>query len=833
MVDLEGSSEIVSVESATHKKRIPIVPPGFQTIVPATVARQEQQELMTDRLGSYSDATKRAARMESGAEDPMGREDRIYALTVSGRDIAGGAAEDPLETYRRERGLDQNREELLGQLERLCSFEKGLELLNHVIAKNGEYYTGMETVNKTYPNITRAEVTIASLLKRFPQLLIDSGHSLDGPPKTEEELKRAAQVNVSGVSTYGIEFSLDINNIKDTDKESPFLNAGIQGAPLQDGQVEVVDYIPQVHEILEDLISLSIGSQRLFERVWDKSDMSLVDGFAKLDRRAMSAVVGREIGSSESLRDLISALSLEQKTEYEEEKRQIDTLVARNILINPNTGKEFSANDVVKLVGLIGDLPDELISDTPFEGYVIPSGTGILFIDPQSHQRFYRPLHPYHIREALGGIHYESVDVSNYNHVVNGIMADLFSNIQGKIATSIEQDGEDPSLLEGLLWDAKVRFGVSFETQIGIDLKRIQELNGVTTEKHERVIGYKIGVEELRFLNDILRLVPGEFLEGVKTVRKQVGHAFDLVNYVQGVSELAHYSRWDRSITLSQAPEKPFGVLSPQERDIYAFTVLHEIAHGVWPSINRVDWQDISHAKGLKAAESADEFITQYAKAGPEEDFAEHFAAYIFHAQEFREAAQKSAAMKSKYEFIRKMFEGLTGGDREYPQLSKFTIGELHDYATKIVEGHTLDEALAEEQRRNDLQEVRMRGKMSGIVTSLDKGSAVDVVKERKDEVEPDFEAQSDPDIDEVIEGERRLGYKSEAVSNFLDYFAEHLPEGKAIRLANRIYELIEDEEVDRAIRLAQKNADEMYWEDIEAEVNRIAEDREKGKDKR
>lgn len=831
MVNSEGSSEIISVEHTGNKKRIPIVPPGFQLVVSADVVRQEQQELMRDRLGSYSEATRRAARMEGDVEDQFEREDRVSALTISGKNLAGGMVDDPLETYRREHGLDQRREELLKKLEKLCSFERGLKLFNNAVKRTGEQYVDMEGVNKKYPNITRAEMVVAALLKRFPQLLVDSGQSLDSPPKTEGELKRASQVNVSGVSTYGIEFSLDLNNIKDADRENPFFNAGIQGAPLQDGQVEVVDYIPQVHTILEDLVSLSISSQRLFERVWDKSDISLVDGFSKLDRKVVEAVLERSIDSGESLKALISGLSTEQKAAFEQERGKIDAHVARNILINPNTGKEFSANDVVKLIGILGDVPEELVSDTPFEGYVIPSGAGILFIDPQSHKRFYSPLHPHHIREALGGIHYESVDVSNYNHVVNGVMTDLFSNIQGKIATSIEQDGEDPSLLEGMLWDAKIRFGVSFETQIGVDLKRIQELKGVTSEKHERIIGYKIGVEELRFLNDVLRLVPGEFLENVKAIKKEIGNAFDLVNYLEGVSELAHYSRWDRSITLTQIPEKPFGVLSPQEREIYAFTVLHEIAHGAWLSVKSAEWQDISHAKGLGEIESADEFITQYAKASPEEDFAEHFAAYIFHAQEFREATQKSVVMKSKYEFMSRMFEDLAGANREYPQLSKFTIGELHDYATKIVQGHTLDEALAEEKRRSDLDEIGRRSKNSGVVVSLDKGGAGDVIKKRKSEVEPEVEDQLDPDIDEVFNQEQRLGYKSTAISDFMDYFAEELPEAKAKGLANRVYELIEDGEIEKAINAAIRNVDDIHWEEVEDRIRKIAEDIESGQD--
>jgi hypothetical protein len=48
------------------------------------------------------------------------------------------------------------------------------------------------------------------------------------------------------------------------------------------------------------------------------------------------------------------------------------------------------------------------------------------------------------------------------------------------------------------------------------------------------------------------------------------------------------------------------------------------------------------------------------------------------HGKEFRERAQSSQALRDKYDFLRCIFTAEDGTQVEYPQLSDFTIVEVH-----------------------------------------------------------------------------------------------------------------------------------------------------------
>ena len=61
-----------------------------------------------------------------------------------------------------------------------------------------------------------------------------------------------------------------------------------------------------------------------------------------------------------------------------------------------------------------------------------------------------------------------------------------------------------------------------------------------------------------------------------------------------------------------------------------------------------------------------EEFVTAYASTTPEEDFAEHFAAYIVCPTEFRRLASTYPALSLKYGFMKELFEGKEFEDRYY-----------------------------------------------------------------------------------------------------------------------------------------------------------------------
>lgn len=824
----------VSIPKAIKRRpqKISLVPQGFRLTISPSEAREEREEVYAGRNKSFSSAIDRVAGLNTAFD--LDRSRRTTALVASsGSALATVFELDPLEEYRAQTGRTEEREQLMIELHKAYSFEKGLRLLNDAVGH--EKYHSMQEVNQDFPNITKYEMVLFSLLRSFPRLYLATGLSTPRHPKTEEEILQSSIPNVVGVTIDGLELATDFSEIRQFEESDIYQNLGITAVQELSSSSEFVDFRDDVKKNLRKLIPLTIKSQRLFERLWERFDIALQDGFVKMDRVAAEKVLGKTLSKGISQKDINQMFNDEQEKEWEQEKKIFDEKIAKCIIINPLTQEVFRTQDIIKLIGLLKKFPEFLVGDKPFEGYVVPMGTGVLFVDHASEQRHFFSFYPYYIREALQGISQEAIDPTKYNQVLNAIFHEITNSIRPKVLAEVEQTGEDPSLIEGKFIDLIVRYGIDVNPNSFFDINKSDDWHDVwvsrTGKRHIGEVLYKFGSDELENIAHLLRLVPDQMLKEIKRIRKRIRSTADLTAYLEGTIELGHYNRVTKTIVLDQIEGKPYASLKPEEKAICAFTLLHEIGHGTWYNLEenlQNEWYSFLPDQGKGTTKNPDDFLTWYSKISPEEDFSESLAAYILHGQDFRDAAEKNNVIAKKYHFIKKLFQHFTGEDREYPQIIPFSLAQVH--AFNEIHKHSLDEAINEFFKREAEDDISIQERTARISKTLD--AKVEDVLEKDD---PELNKLIDETISERVDSELQIAYKRTMVNEFRDYFANSSDESQAIKRANRLYSMIEEGETDNAIKFALTLIDELDEEEMGELVQlikKITEDIDTGKDR-
>lgn len=819
----DNSSQSTELEPFISQEST-LVPKGFQMQVSTHKARMDEQTISRERTGSFSGSYSRAKKIESSIQD-IERFDKEQALLSGSENALMVLQTDPLEEYRKQAGLSEERDKLLHELSESYSFDWGLRLLT-LASDRKERYLTMEEVNADFPNLTKSEVTLFSLLERFPNYMIGK---FPGSNDTDIlDLKRASIAFVGGVTINGIEVRLDLNNQTDQDRSDVYVNKGMTGK--NDGEFsEDVDFEPEVKEIFSNLIALTVTNQRLFERIWDTFDVSLLDGFVKMDKMAVENVLARELTTSEKIAEVISRLSSDEKVLVNNEKAILDEALGKNIVVNPLKRQIYAPQDLVRLIGLMQETPDIFFHDEPFEGYMIPYGTGLLFTDQNGNKNYY-PFHDHYIREELRGLYYESVDATKYNHVMSQLFTDVRLDIQRDIQQEMEEDGVDPSLLEGMQLDAKLRYNLDFNSDEGQLIRENTSLfEG--SDKYSRETPVKIGVDEINQIIAAVRLVPQEFLSNIKGFQKRIDSLVSMQQLISGAVEAANYNFFTKTITMKQPPYYPFNAKTPEDRAVYVFTVLHEIAHGVMRDFDMkmyFEWDAISHAQGITQTPESTEYLTTYARESKQEDFAEHLASYVFHGEEFRNKAESDSTLKLKYEFMKKVFEKIGGNVREYPQISPFSFEQLHVYGEEFAKKMELADAAEKLKKMEEESEVAMRKKSEQVFSRDEGNESHDVLLPEETEAAID---ERDVTIEDRINLEKQIGYKRNAIENFIDYLAADFSQEEAERRARKLYQLLEDDEYEDAIVYAKRFMGEDYWDEIEDRITQIYEDISSGND--
>lgn len=822
----ESLGNEVLVRSTNLKDLLPV---GFNLQITAQQAATEQQGLVQDRIISFSQATERVVEMEARRPE-VDPEEAIHALTklLDAGYALGLYKIDPIEQYRIDQGLTAKRESLYRELYKKLSAKKGLELFNRLSGRN---YQDIDQLNRDCPHVMQTELALFSLVNTIPKSFIEFGK-----PRTEMDalLVESDEFSVPmiiGASVEGLLCTADSEDPNVIASIDAYGQLGITGAP---GPVETVFFEDSTAKIVTELISLTISNYRMHERVINCAPNALVDGFSQADKWILRQLMGERFNSGIPLGQLISGLTPDQRQKFAEAKDKFDHQIAQVRVIDLNQGKELRMDDIVKILGVLDSIPKVLLSEQPpFQGFFVPYGPGVMFLDGEGQPMQFVPYRPFYLRNALQGLYYETVDVGKNNLTMTLIFNDLARQAAAVIARDYEKGRDTLSALEEIKIDTQLVCGIDLDILPRMDIEEViheadaRHQMGAVTMLEPRL---KIGLEEAKQFFETLKLLPKELLKGVKTIRKSSRKKLTLEQLLTGAEEVASFDKIRKAITLYEEPMLPYVAFSPELRVLRSFVIIHETAHSFWNSIPielRKQWQGISWDEGGVKKDELSGFLTLYSHvANPEEDFCDHFASYVLHADEFRARIRDNISLDSKYNFIKQFLANRLGRMLEFPQISPFSLEKIHGAVNQQLQKFTEEQALIMMERREEEEELSARKAIESVSPSTDRDQAVDVIKPAEN---AEIESSSDS-ADEQQFKQDLLDFKRESINTIIDYIAGELDEKRAISISQRIYDLVFDSEIEEAKRLARKYIEDRddYREFVE-ELEQMHEDLENG----
>ncbi len=731
---------------------------------------------------------------------------------------------DPLESYRESVGLAAEREKLLFELKSQLSFERGLEIFNIKAEKHlGKKFENVNEINKIYPDMTKETILMFSLITEVPDIFFNelplNSNSPHDKNKTNYLIPAILGATPSGL-LIGDE-TIDPNLIYQDDV------LGNLGITDTDGSIIITDFTPEVKKLINKLIPLMITCQRLHEQVWNYSDTSIVDGIAKLNRFALSQLL-KDLPEDKSNTNILNSMRYEEKIQYSKKRDELYKKFSKNIIVDPYSNTLLLPDKLLHLIGILDHIPASLLQDEPFSGIFIPYGTGISFINNQGQIIENTAYHPFYIRRALQGIYNEQSNSKPENITIGNIFNQLANAAQGMIMDEALQTGQEPSILEGIKLDAKLKWNIDFELSSRMYYSKKTHLDNLSYSKSNNIFmipNYPFGVKELMQVEQTLKLLPIEFLKAIKSIQKLTEFK-PIDEIINNVHEAARINLHTGKITLLQSPLTPYSSYSPELIASRSFSIVHEVAHTVWEQMSNIEkasWKNISWSENKNTRNIDKHFLTTYSFSQNEiEDFCEHFAAYVLHGDEFREKTLSAQPLKEKYELIKNIFKETTGNFIEYPNQFPWSIEELLGRVEQIAKKLSSAEiGKLLEQREEYEEDVRTYNKnISNLIVRIDEETVEDIIDSQLLEdldIKPISNTESSLQ-DYIIKQkvwENIIGQIREEIIDLRDIFisCNSLSEKTATDLAKKIYILIKQGNKPKAIQLVKSTfKDEEEW---------------------
>lgn len=793
--------------------------------------RQFQETVQTATL-SFGEAMERLKMIRGGLSREISPGDSFRAirdLVVHKESVALAHVQDALEEARLKLGLNDERERLFNLIWERVSLEKGFEMFNKACRQVlGRCFSSLGELYNSFPHLSATELALLPFVKRVPQYFLTFGHNLEilNDPYGELDPNRAEVApTLIGATVQGLAFAAaDFDFAKDEIKETdPYRYAGVTGKRTD---VEVVPFIDEVQRAFDRLIPLVYTNSRLHDRLWQEASGSALGiGFGRIAELAYLRCFGtrpKRDGQTLSFTSTINQLTGENRQRFEEMRQAVESNVYQAIVMDLGRDTLLRPDEVFSMIGLLTKLPEAFLQDELFRGYIQPYGPGVKIIDQQGELREFIPYNPFFLRQAVYNLYWEVVDVSRANSTFAGIFNQLLIQTEAKVLTETVESGGDLSELEGIKADLQLQYGVILEF---LPKHKSSELRGslqamgagvLLSEGRREQTNSRMSLDEAREVAQVVRLLPKELLRQVRLIKKVVATRVPLQAYLSGMHSEGEYVEQDKEIILYKT-----GTLLPSQIEaVYRlrrmFTLLHEVGESVWPMLSSQEqalWRSISW--GGPVNDKASHFLTFYSHAsGGRDDFCDHFAAYVFHGEEFRQKAALNEPLGQKYQFIRGVFERLTSQAKEYQQVSPLLLEEIHGELEQEVQRMDLAEAVQAREEEDERRWEESREKIAQVVKSHEE---IEAGKRRKEElkeeddlepIERPFEEGVDLDEEQLLDGDSF----SARIASVLDEFVQ---EGLVDRLVRRIERHLEEGEMAEVKRLLANHVDERDLVDV------------------
>ncbi|MFA6088324.1 MAG: hypothetical protein WC755_00540 [Candidatus Woesearchaeota archaeon] len=642
------------------------------------------------------------------------------ALVASKNGVMAIHQKDSLELQREAAGLVNARQDLITKISEQISFEKGMQIvLEHIKNKTGKEISTLKEISETYPDITSEEIAWISTIGRVPTVYDLS--FLGGVP------------TIMDIDIEGIEFGFDGYNHYDMQRvtqKDAYRNSGFTGVNEKSKHYKFTSNFAKAFEALS---LLHISDSYVFRQIYTKNKFHAFSRGDGILKRAILEANYQEFGI-----DLVKLkeLPLTQLCGIDTKKldKKIHNIIKNKVVHNLSLNENYSAIELVTLIGILSKIPDFILDKKPFMGYILPFGKGVKILDATGKELEHVSYHPLVSQLAQESLHYETKDISKSNHLTK-LVFDFYTN---EIASRFEHKHDKELPIEILVERFKKEYNITIEP------KSIKKLNsekmspmliafgGLQGDEDFFEYSLKLGNLELKLLLDSFDLLPKKIMPKIKKIVREFSNAQSPKLLLGGIESLGNYNSYTQTITLLSTEDKTLLMFNEIELHLYKHTLMHEIGHSVLDSLTkkqRAEWKKISRAD----KSDTDAFMidielmkkiyrTDYEKLKEmddigdindpmsasvliQEDFAEHFAIYVNHGDEFRNSTNKK--INAKYNFIKKIFQARAkkGEKIEYCQKPIFSLDEMSKYKAKSLKDINVEEALLLQRKKEQKRE--------------------------------------------------------------------------------------------------------------------------------
>ncbi|MCB0334575.1 MAG: hypothetical protein KDD55_13815, partial [Bdellovibrionales bacterium] len=299
----------------------------------------------------------------------------------------------------------------------------------------------LEQVKKFFPDLAVSEIAFFPLLKNLPDTIKLCGSKgfdavdaylrehpaadVEQLPNDDERNSFPAQLEfrVDGL-TYGTDLSPLYSQTYSAREPEPDAD---DPPPITSSPVgrEVVEWLPEVASDIEDLILLTIESPRIFAILRERMDDSLLVGVSRI-RDAAHAFAHRAKGE----------IALPVPEHREKSLEEIEQMFADRVIraeLTYDNSERISFEELVHIVGLLGDVPACLLQNEPFQGTVLFYLDSILFADSEGIIQEECPLDGECRSRVRIAFFEEGMESSDTNETMLQVERELKSRAYGKL----------------------------------------------------------------------------------------------------------------------------------------------------------------------------------------------------------------------------------------------------------------------------------------------------------------------------------------------------------------------------------------------------------------
>lgn len=676
---------------------------------------------------------------------------------------------DALEELRQAAGLLGMRNELERQLFDLLDEQVGLGRFSQKAERLfNKRYDSFPSLSQDFPNVTALELSFIAWLDGVPEVLLTVGRGHKIKVKPKDRLGPEFYVPyLLGATPSSLVWSDDSVDLRRHEVAVGPVDAfDALGFTEKSEDFDHVLYQPWVTKMITQLTVLRLKNKRLHEIVWHEASEALQRAIGMIWQLAFTQITGRGVGV-ERLPELTEQLDEGQRASLSLCRKELETKLLRASIYDATVDGSIEGAEVFRLLGLLVTVPEWLVADEPFVGYLQPYGLGVLFFHQDGTPVGWVPYTPYLALRAREEIYGETTRAKENRTVYEWFTEVRQAKTAALLNAAVDQ-GQSLSTLEEIRVDIYLSHGIDIDC-VGAHLMRSWRESAkarmdlgeswrilFSVHQYDFEPRWKIGLDEARFLKALIEDLPRFVTREVKMIGKQDG-LLPLVALVEGYTRFMEWNQKDQAIIVTQEPPRPFAGYDGFLRILYAFGFVHECGHSIWQGLTDEEvavWTSISWGGDEPPTDPTAYFATWYATRNAEEDFCEHFAYFFLFADDFRDKAKQYPAITAKYAYLNDL-SSRRGGPVDPIQWSPLTsyqvLGGLQERVKKL----ELEEALKATDEEQRIKMWRRRRHWRQVYDSIEELARAETEAAEREiptkEVFNEYDAETDT-LDETLE---------------------------------------------------------------------------------